>query len=70
MSLIHGQRGGVVSQKDDLHQENAIGEASKGVHLTVSIGKPGARRPFTHDCSAQTHDKCQAVKEHVDTIAQ
>lgn len=39
-------------RKDDLHQENAIGEASKGIHLAVPVRKPGARGPFAHDCGA------------------
>ena len=60
----------LLSSRDHLHQEYAVGKASEGIHFTVAVGEPLAGRPFTHNSRTQTYHKCETVEEHVDTIAE
>ena len=54
MMLISGE---ALARLVDSHEKDSVGKAGQGLYLGISIWKPGAWRPLTHDRRTKANDK-------------
>lgn len=53
-----------------LHEKDAVGKTRQSVDLSISVWKPRAWWPFTHNRSAKTDDESKAIKKHMNAVAE